>query len=41
MLIELSVKDFGIIEDINWKLAEGLNVITGETGWQVAGNRSA
>ena len=32
MLIELRVKDFGIIEDINWKLAEGLNVITGETG---------
>jgi DNA repair protein RecN (Recombination protein N) len=32
MLDELSVKDFGIIEAINWKLAGGLNVITGETG---------
>ncbi|MDD4924582.1 MAG: DNA repair protein RecN [Dehalococcoidales bacterium] len=32
MLLELRVKDFGIIEDINWNLSEGLNVITGETG---------
>ena len=32
MLEELSVKDFGIIEAINWKPAGGLNVITGETG---------
>ncbi|MFA5629578.1 MAG: DNA repair protein RecN [Dehalococcoidales bacterium] len=32
MLIELRVKDFGIIEDISWNLSEGLNVITGETG---------
>ncbi|HTY82233.1 MAG TPA: AAA family ATPase, partial [Dehalococcoidales bacterium] len=32
MLDELTVKDFGIIEEINWKLAPGLNVITGETG---------
>jgi DNA repair protein RecN (Recombination protein N) len=32
MLDELSVKDFGIIEAINWKPAGGLNVITGETG---------
>jgi DNA repair protein RecN (Recombination protein N) len=32
MLDELSVKDFGIIEAIDWKPAGGLNVITGETG---------
>ncbi len=32
MLFELNVKGFGIIEEITWKLAEGLNVITGETG---------
>ncbi|MGD0794989.1 MAG: DNA repair protein RecN [Dehalococcoidales bacterium] len=32
MLDELTVKGFGIIEEINWKLAGGLNVITGETG---------
>ena len=32
MLDELSVKGFGIIEEINWKPAGGLNVITGETG---------
>ena len=32
MLDELSVKNFGIIEEINWKPAGGLNVITGETG---------
>ncbi len=32
MLSELNVKGFGIIEEISWKLAEGLNVITGETG---------
>src|SRR4030042_779597 len=32
MLDELSVKDFGIIEGINWKPSSGLNVITGETG---------
>jgi len=32
LLIELSVRDFGIIEDINWQLEPGLNVITGETG---------
>jgi DNA repair protein RecN (Recombination protein N) len=32
MLDELSVKDFGIIEEINWKPSSGLNVITGETG---------
>ena len=32
MLLELRVKDFGIIEEIDWTLAPGLNVITGETG---------
>ena len=32
MLLELRVKDLGIIEDINWRLRDGLNVITGETG---------
>jgi len=32
VLDELTVKGFGIIEEINWKPAEGLNVITGETG---------
>lgn len=32
MLDELTVKGFGIIEEIEWKPAEGLNVITGETG---------
>jgi DNA repair protein RecN (Recombination protein N) len=32
VLDELTVKGFGIIEGITWKLAGGLNVITGETG---------
>ncbi len=32
MLLELRVRDFGIIEEINWNLSGGLNVITGETG---------
>jgi DNA repair protein RecN (Recombination protein N) len=32
LLLELSVKDLAIFEDIKWKLDEGLNVITGETG---------
>ncbi|MEE8414230.1 MAG: DNA repair protein RecN [Dehalococcoidales bacterium] len=32
MLSELSVKNFGIIEEICWKPSKGLNVITGETG---------
>ena len=32
MLLELKVKDFGIIEDMDWALRPGLNVITGETG---------
>ncbi|HEY40534.1 MAG TPA: DNA repair protein RecN [Dehalococcoidia bacterium] len=32
MLLELRVRDIGIIEDINWNLGPGFNVITGETG---------
>lgn len=32
MLLKLRVKDLGIIEEINWDLSGGLNVITGETG---------
>ena len=32
MLIELSVRDFAIIENIQLNLASGFNVITGETG---------
>jgi DNA repair protein RecN (Recombination protein N) len=32
VLDELTVKGFGIIEEINWRPAAGLNVITGETG---------
>ena len=32
MLLELAVKGLGIIEEINWSLSGGLNVITGETG---------
>ena len=32
MLLELRVKDLGIIESIDWDLSRGLNVITGETG---------
>jgi DNA repair protein RecN (Recombination protein N) len=32
VLDELTVKGFGIIEGIDWRPAEGLNVITGETG---------
>ncbi|MFC1990141.1 DNA repair protein RecN [Chloroflexota bacterium] len=32
MLRELRVKNIGIIKDINWRLRNGLNVITGETG---------
>jgi DNA repair protein RecN (Recombination protein N) len=32
LLLELKVKDLGIIEDIDWKLDTGLNIITGETG---------
>ena len=32
MLFELRIKNLGIIEDMNWRLRDGLNVITGETG---------
>ena len=32
MLLELRVRDVGIIDEINWRLGTGLNVITGETG---------
>ncbi len=32
MLLELRVSNFGIIEQINWHLGHGLNVVTGETG---------
>ncbi len=32
MLIALNVSNFGIIEQINWRPGQGLNVITGETG---------
>lgn len=32
MLLQLKVKDFGIIESLDWELAAGLNVVTGETG---------
>jgi len=32
LLLELKVKALGIIEEIDWKLGHGLNVISGETG---------
>ncbi len=32
MLLELRVRNYGIIEEIDWQLDGGLNVITGETG---------
>jgi DNA repair protein RecN (Recombination protein N) len=32
LLLELRVKNLGIIESIDWSLGSGLNVITGETG---------
>ena len=32
MLLELRVRNYGIIEEIDWQLDSGLNVITGETG---------
>ncbi|MFC1899568.1 DNA repair protein RecN [Chloroflexota bacterium] len=32
MLLELRVRNFGIIENMEWTLSSGLNVITGETG---------
>ena len=32
MLVELKIQNFGIIEDLVWRLHNGLNVVTGETG---------
>jgi DNA repair protein RecN (Recombination protein N) len=32
LLLELRVKNLGVIEDMNWRLGDGLNIITGETG---------
>ena len=32
MLYQLNVENLGIIKDMNWRLSDGLNVITGETG---------
>lgn len=32
MLLELTVKNYGIIEEVDWTPAAGFNVITGETG---------
>jgi DNA repair protein RecN (Recombination protein N) len=32
LLFELRVKNLGIIEDMTWRLRDGLNVVTGETG---------
>jgi DNA repair protein RecN (Recombination protein N) len=32
MLEELSVKNYGIIEEVNWTPVAGLNIISGETG---------
>jgi DNA repair protein RecN (Recombination protein N) len=32
LLLELKVNNLGIIEDMDWSLDKGLNVITGETG---------
>lgn len=32
MLVELTVKNYGIIEDVGWSPTPGFNVITGETG---------
>ena len=32
MLLELTVRGLGIIEEIHWRLGSGLNVVTGETG---------
>ena len=32
MLLELSVKNFGIIEEMRWCVGHDLNVVTGETG---------
>ena len=32
MLVELTVRNYGIIEEVGWNPAAGFNVITGETG---------
>jgi len=32
LLLELNVRNLGIIENTNWQLTPGLNIITGETG---------
>lgn len=32
LLLELNVRNLGIIENTNWQLSSGLNIITGETG---------
>ena len=32
MLVELTVRNYGIIEEVGWSPAAGFNVITGETG---------
>ncbi|MDK2835422.1 MAG: repair protein RecN [Thermosediminibacterales bacterium] len=32
MLVELSIKDFAIIDNLRIQLSEGLNILTGETG---------
>ena len=32
MLKRLTIRDFGIIENLEWRPSEGLNVLTGETG---------
>ncbi|MFP4642569.1 MAG: DNA repair protein RecN [Dehalococcoidia bacterium] len=32
MLLELKVKNLGVIGEVNWSLGSGLNVVTGETG---------
>jgi len=32
LLLKLKVREFGIIEEIDWTPCPGLNVITGETG---------
>ncbi|MFC1967924.1 DNA repair protein RecN [Chloroflexota bacterium] len=31
-MLELRVRNLGIIEDMSWRLRDGLNVVTGETG---------
>ncbi len=32
MLVELKIKNFAIVEDLHWRVADGLTVITGQTG---------